>query len=187
MRHHLRVVSLVVLSLAVAVVAPAMAFAAYQAVAGTQTVTYEATGSMGMRFTGTTHELTAVSDATNVTITVPLAHLTSGMSLRDQHQNTHLDAAHHGTVQLVVPLASIHVPTTAPTTGTVRGTLKVKGLAKPFSFTYRATPAANGQIRVHGTGTVTLNDYGISVPSYLGITLRPTVAIAADFTLRSTP
>lgn len=186
MRHDSRTALLTVLTLTVVALVPALAFATFQAT-GTSTVTYEATGSMGMRFTGTTHDLTVADDGTQLTITVPLAHLTSGMSLRDRHQNDHLDAAHHGTVQLIVPRASLHIPSTAPTTGTVSGTLKVKGLSKPFSFTYRATPAANGQLRVHGTGTVTLANYGINVPSYLGVTLRPTVAIVADFTLRTVP
>jgi polyisoprenoid-binding protein YceI len=186
MRQHLRAVSIVVLSLAVAIIAPALASAAFQAT-GTSTVTYEAVGSMGMRFTGTTHDLTVADDGTQLTVTVPLAHLTTGMGLRDQHQNDHLDTAHHGTVQLVVPLASLHIPTGAPTTGTVTGQLRVKGLSKPLSFTYRAERSANGQLHIHGTATVTMANYGINVPSYLGVTLRPTVALVADFNLRNAP
>lgn len=185
MRHHSRAVLLTVLTLTAVALVPAFAFATFQA-AGTSTVTYEATGSMGMRFTGTTHDLTVTDDGTQLTITVSLAHLTTGMALRDRHQNDHLDAAHHGTVQLTVPLASLHIPTTAPTTGTVRGTLRIKGVAQPLSFTYRAERAAGGTLHIHGTATVDTSKYGIQIPAYLGVTVRKDVAIVADFSLRST-
>ena len=186
MRQHLRAVSIVVLSLAVAIIAPALASAAFQAT-GTSTVTYEAVGSMGMRFTGTTHDLTVADNGTQLTVTVPFAHLTTGMGLRDQHQNDHLDVAHHGSAQLLVPLASLHLPTGAPTTGTATGQLRIKGLSKPISFTYRAERSANGQLHIHATATVVIARYGINVPSYLGVTLRPNIAIVADFNLRNAP
>ena len=183
MRHHLRIVSLLVVALATAVLAPALASAAFQ-LTGTPTVTFTATGSMSMRFTGTTHDLTVADDGTQLTVTVRLTRLTTGIALRDRHTRDHLDVAHHGTAQLVVPLASLRVPTGAATSGTARGTLRIKGRTQPVSFTYRAERASNGQVRVHGTARIDYTTFGIQVPSYLGITLRKEIELAADFTLR---
>lgn len=184
MLHRHRIAALLVVSLATAVILPALANAAFQAT-GTSTVTFEATGSMGMRFVGTTHDLTVADNGTLLTVTVPFTHLTTGMDLRDRHMRDHLDAAHHGSAQLVVPLALLHVPATGVSNGTARGTLRIKGTPQPVDFHYRAERLANGQVRVHGTARIDHTKWGIEVPSYLGVTLHKEIDLVADFALRT--
>jgi len=170
---------------AAAAIAPAIAFAAFQAT-GTSTVTFTATGSMGLRIVGTTHELNVTDNSTQLTVNVPLSHLSTGIALRDRHLNDHLDVAHHGTAQLVVPLAALHVPTAAATSGTARGTLRVKGHTQPVDFRYRAERAANGQIHIHATARIDMTKFNMTAPSYLGVEVHKEVDLVADFSLRTT-
>jgi hypothetical protein len=48
-------------------------------------VDFEASGPAGLKITGSTPELTETEDAGNITLTVALGKLTTGINLRDQH------------------------------------------------------------------------------------------------------
>lgn len=147
---------------------------------GQSTVTFTATGTMGMRIVGTTHELDVQDDGTTLRITVPLSHLATGIDLRDQHMREHLDVAHHPSAVLSVPRASLVIPTSSETSGDASGTMELHGRTHAVTFHYRAEPR-DGAIRVSASTRVDMSQFGIDVPSYLGIDVDRRVAVSASF------
>ena len=60
------------------------------------------------------------------------------------------------------------------------GVLKLHGKTKPVPFHYLAK-RSGPQMIVSGTLHLNMNDFGIEVPSYLGITVKPDVEVAVQF------
>ncbi len=58
--------------------------------------------------------------------------------------------------------------------------MKLHGKTKDVSFHYVARKDGNA-MRVGGTVRVDMRDYGISVPSYLGVTVKPEVDVEVKF------
>ena len=58
--------------------------------------------------------------------------------------------------------------------------MTIHGRSKPVSFRYHATSDGAG-IHVTGDAHVNMTDYGINVPSYLGISVKDDVALDASF------
>lgn len=161
---------------------PAVASAALQS-AGTPDVSFTAQGPAGLHIVGTTHDLTLIDDGTTLTVRVPLAGLKTGIGLRDKHMKDHLDVEHYHDAVLTTPKASLKLPAASSVKGAARGKLMLRGQARDATFNYTAT-RAGAEIEVQGTMRVNMNDYGINVPSYLGVTVRPDVDIAVHFTVR---
>jgi hypothetical protein len=63
------------------------------------------------------------------------------------------------------------------------GMLSVHGVSKPCSIHYRVEQVGSGEFRVRGTTRIDLRDFGIDVPSYLGVHVDPGVGIQVDFSL----
>ena len=147
---------------------------------GQSTVSFAATGTMGMRIVGTTHELDVADDGSTLRITVPLAHLATGIDLRDEHMRDHLDVAHHPSAVLTVSRSSLVVPTSSETSGDASGTMEIHGRTHAVTFHYRAEPR-DGTIRVTASTRIDLGHYGIEVPSYMGIEVDRRVAVNASF------
>lgn len=165
----------VVLALAV----PAVGLAAYHETGSSEAV-FAATGSMGLRLEGHAHPVRVSDDGSNLTVTVALDHLETGIEMRDQHTKEFLDVAHHPTATLTVPRASLTLPTTAATEGDAHGTMNIHGQSHDVAFHYRAEPGANG-FHVRGTTRVDVRHYGLTPPSYLGVRVNPDVSVRVDF------
>ena len=162
--------------------APAIAAAALQA-AGTPNVEFVATGPMGLRIAGATHDLTVEDDGTSIKVHVPLGRLTTGIGLRDRHLLDHLDVRHFPAADLTVPRGALRIPTNQPVTATVRGTIRIHGRERPINFRYTATPQRSG-IAVVAATRVDMTQFGLEQPSYLGVTVAKEVNIAARFAVR---
>lgn len=159
---------------------PVAASAAFRA-SGTPSVSISVLGTLGMHIEGTTRELSVVDDGTNVTVRVALRNLGSGIALRDHHmRDTYLQVGRFPNAELTVPRTALRVPTSAPVTANVRGQLKVHGQTRNVTFHYEARRAGNA-IRVTGRVTFNMNDFGINVPTYMGITVRPNVDVNVQF------
>ena len=150
---------------------------------GPATTTFTASGPGGLKIVGTTHDLDVVDDGQTVTISVPLANLTTGIALRDKHmKEKYLQVPSF-------PNATFKVPRSAlPGVGAsgeadVPGTMNIHGQNHPVTVHFKAQGAGTTS-NVDGTAHVNMKDYGIEVPSYLGVTVKPDVDLAVHFVAR---
>lgn len=146
-------------------------------------VAFTASGPAGMKIVGNTTELATGGSPDTVTITVTLTHLTTGIDLRDKHmREKYLEAQTYPTAVLTVPRASIAFPAAAATqSADAQGTLTLHGQSRPTAFHYTAANLGTSY-RVDGTMRVNMHDFGITVPTYLGVTVKPDVDIEVHFT-----
>ncbi len=151
------------------------------------TVSFTCSGPGGLRIEGTGSELSAEERGGAVVLTVPLAKVTTGMSLRDSHMHDrYLEVGKYPDAQLVVPRAGLKFPTNgASVDGRAPGTMSIHGTSRPVSFHYTAV-RRGASYDVRGDVQVNMNDFGIVTPSYLGITVKPPVDIKVIFRLVET-
>ena len=150
---------------------------------GAQEITFTASGTAGLHIVGTTHEVAVNDDGTNITVRAQLAHLTTGIELRDNHTRDHLDVQHFPFTELKVARSAVQFPAGAATSGEAHGELTIHGQTKPVTFHYTATPESGG-IRVTAELSIKMTDFGIEQPTYMGIGVKKEVAIAVHLNLR---
>jgi polyisoprenoid-binding protein YceI len=145
-------------------------------------VGFIAVGPAGMRIEGTTQELKVVSGESGFVVTVPLGNLTTGIALRDRHmKEKYLEVPKFRETTLTVARPQLKIPAKGETVqGDVQGTLNLHGQSKPVTFHYEAR-GDGAQMVVNGRMHILMTDYGISVPSYLGVTVKPDVDVTASF------
>ena len=145
-------------------------------------VGFQASGPAGMKIEGTTTDLKVSEDGGNVVIDVPLANLTTGIALRDNHmREKYLEVPKFASATLVVAKASLKLPASADRSESdAPGTLTLHGQTHPVSVHYDAKGDGSGYV-AHGKFHVNMNDFGITVPTYLGVTVKPDVDVTASF------
>lgn len=150
---------------------------------GDPSVTFTAIGPGGLKIVGTTTDLTLADDAQSVSIAVPLANLSTGIALRDKHmREKYLQVQTYPLATLKVDRASIRFPAPgAEATGDAQGTMAIHGQSHGVTFHYTAKREGGGY-GVSGSVRINMKDYGIDVPSYLGVTVKPDVDVAVRFT-----
>jgi len=150
---------------------------------GTPRVSFHASGPAGMRIDGTTNDLDVDDRGASVVIRVPLRNLSTGISLRDHHmRDKYLQVGSFPNAELTVDRSAIHFPNGDGTSsGDAAGSMSIHGHSKNVNFHYTMA-RSGGQLRVAGTTSVDIRDYGIDVPSYLGITVKPNVDVEVQFT-----
>lgn len=168
-------------AVAVACLAPTLADAAFSR-SGTPNVQFTATGPAGLKIVGTSHELDVRDDGTSVTISVPLANLDTGIGLRNKHmREKYLEVDKFPRAELAVKRADLKVPEAgAQTSAEADGTMLLHGVSRPAHFSYKSRRDAAG-VHVTGSVRVNINDHGIAVPSYLGVTVKPDVDVELSF------
>ena len=172
---------LAAITVATLCLAPDLADAAF-ARAGTPTVQFTALGPAGLKIVGTTHDLDVRESDDIVNVSVPLASLDTGISLRNKHmREKYLEVDKYPRAELAVARSAIKVPTAgASTSGDVEGAIAIHGVSRKTHFTYQAKRDERG-LHVSGAVHVNMNEHGISVPSYLGVTVKPEVDVALTF------
>jgi len=145
-------------------------------------VTFRASGPAGMTIQGTTTDLKVSEDGGNVVVDVPLANLNTGIDLRDHHmKEKYLEVPKFPSTTLVVARTALKFPPPdGHAEGDAQGTLKLHGQSRPVTFHYEAKGAPGG-FAVQGKFRVNMNDFGITVPTYLGVTVKPDVDVSASF------
>lgn len=144
-------------------------------------VSFEAAGPAGMKIDGSTSELSVADDGTNVTVTVPLGNLTTGISLRDHHmKEKYLEVPKYPAATLTIARSALKVPAGGEVKADVPGTLQLHGQTHPVSVHYDAK-STGSSIDAHGAFRINMNEYGIAVPVYLGVTVKPDIDVAASF------
>lgn len=149
-------------------------------------VSFKAAGP-GMTIEGTTSSLSVVEQDGTVTITVPLANLTTGIALRDSHmRDKYLEVQKYPTAVLTVARSAMQLPAAgAQGHGDSPASIQIHGQTRPCTVHYDVTADGAG-FAVKGKLQVNMNAFGITVPSYLGVTVKPDVDIAANFRVEGT-
>ncbi|HZW87610.1 MAG TPA: YceI family protein [Myxococcaceae bacterium] len=142
-------------------------------------------GPAGLRIEGTTHELTISERDGELVFEVPLSGVDTGIGLRNRHLRGYLDVAHFPTAALHVARKTVQLPAPGKwAEADAPGTLTIRGVSRPCTVHYRAEGGAGGDVRVRGTIGIDMRDFGVEVPSYLGVSVDPAVSIQVDFSLR---
>lgn len=149
---------------------------------GAPHVAFHANGTAGMKIVGTTSELDVDDRGAEIVIKVPLRNLTTGIALRDHHmRDKYLEVGAYPDAVLTVPRSALQVPASDGTSsGDATGAMTIHGRTKDVRFHYTVA-RAGGAYHVGGTTHVNIRDFGIAVPSYLGVTVRPDIDVEVQF------
>ena len=139
-------------------------------------------GPGGLKIRGTTPELSVSEGDGKVTVKVPLAKLTTGISLRDRHmREKYLEVGKYPDAVAVVPRSGLEFPAKGATVKSkVNGTMAIHGVSQPVKLKYTATNN-NGAIAVDGSCKLDMREFGINVPTYLGVGVDPKVDVDVKF------
>lgn len=157
--------------------------AAATRVTGEPTAGFHGRGPGGFSLQGTTHQLRVEDDGTLLKVVVPLAGLQTGISLRDRHlRERYLEVEKYPDAVLELPWSAVKLPSDGQTTeGTAPGKMTLHGKSHEVQVKYRVTRTGN-RYQVTGNVPLNINDYGIDVPSYFGVTVQPDIDASASFT-----
>ena len=136
-----------------------------------------------------TESLTVADDGTNLTFTVDMTTVKTGIELRDEHMKTKfLHTETYPTTTLVFPKAGIAWPTEVgqKAAGSMEAQFTAKGATKPVKMTYEVQKTKQGW-KCTGAFDYNTNDHGIEVPSYLGVTVDAKQSAKAVFYLVDAP
>ena len=145
-------------------------------------VSFDASGPAGMKIEGSTADLTVADDGVNVVATVPLANLSTGIGLRDHHmKEKYLEVAKYPVATLTIVRSALKIPRAGESsTGDVAGTVQLHGQTHPVTVHYDAK-GDGASFSVRGAFHINMNEFGITVPVYLGVTVKPDVDVSASF------
>jgi polyisoprenoid-binding protein YceI len=145
-------------------------------------VTFQASGPAGMTIEGTTPDLTLVDQGDNVVITVPLGNLTTGIAVRDRHmKEKYLEVPKFPTAVLTVARTALRLPTGSDKVeADAPSTLTIHGQTRPVVVHYDAKKDGDA-LSARGKFRINMRDFGIDVPSYLGVTVKPDIDVSAAF------
>ncbi len=148
---------------------------------GDANVSFTASGPGGMQIVGSTSELNLSDDGTTVTVSVPMRNLTTGIALRDKHmKEKYLQVDRFTTAELSVARSALKVPANGEAGGDATGTMKLHGQTKSVTFHYMAK-RDGGSLKVAGTVHVNMSDYGMEIPSFMGVKVKPDVDVTVKF------
>jgi polyisoprenoid-binding protein YceI len=148
---------------------------------GGASASFQAHGPAGMDITGKTSDVSVADDGSTITVVVKLERLDTGMGLRDKHTKEALEVSTYPTAELKVARSSLKFPAAgAESSGDTKGSLKIHGQSKDVSFHYSAKLDGD-TLGVKGSATINMTDFGIKPPSYLGVSVKPEVAINVSF------
>jgi polyisoprenoid-binding protein YceI len=149
---------------------------------GNASVVFVATGPGGLRIVGKSGELQVADSGAALKITAPLGNLKTGIDLRDRHlRDKYLHVRQHPNAVLEVQRGALKHPTGGGSVASeADGTLTLHGKAKSIRFKYSARHEG-GRIKVEGGFRIDIRDFGIEVPSYLGLKVKPEVDANAQF------
>jgi polyisoprenoid-binding protein YceI len=140
-------------------------------------------GPAGFTIEGTTSTVGVVDDGRTFSVTVDLASVKTGISLRDEHmREKYLHVDRFPSAVLVVSRQAVALPDDGSRESTATGSMTIHGVTKEQPFSFRAS-CVQRVCSVEGTAKLNFNDFGVAVPSYLGITVKPNVTVKATFRL----
>jgi polyisoprenoid-binding protein YceI len=147
-------------------------------------VSFHGKGPAGFALVGTTTTLALDDNGQRLELSVPLDTLKTGIDLRDRHmREKYLETSKFPTATLVVDKAQVKLPSKDgdSTSGDATGQLTVHGVTRSQRFSYVVQKAGRAS-RVTAQLKMSFKDHGVSVPSYLGITVKPDLEVKVAFT-----
>lgn len=143
---------------------------------------FHASGPAGMAIDGNTPDVTVNDDGTTVKVVVALGNLTTGVTLRDDHtRNKYIEVGKFPNATLSVARSALKFPADGATTsGDAQGTMNIHGKDKTVTFHYTASKKG-AAISVVGNAALDITDFGITVPSYLGVTVKKDITVDVSF------
>lgn len=145
-------------------------------------VAFAASGPAGMKIEGATSDLQVADKGDNIIITVPLANLTTGIGLRDKHmKEKYLEVQKYPLAILSVGRSTLKLPSGDDKIETdVPSTISIHGQTRPASVHYEVKRDGTTLV-TRGRFHINMTDFGITVPSYLGVTVKPDIDVSANF------
>ena len=145
-------------------------------------VGFTAVGPRGLKINGHSTSLQVEGDDKNITITVPLSALDTGIGLRNSHmKDKYLEVSKYPNAVLVVPKISVGYPNASASKAT--GTLTLHGVTKPTAFNYDVRKDG-ADYTVSGSLRVNLADFKIEQPSFAGMKVDPDIDVKVSFRAR---
>jgi polyisoprenoid-binding protein YceI len=145
-------------------------------------VIFTAKGPAGLTITGSTADLQITDDGKRVSISVPLRALTTGIVQRDQHmKDKYLQVSQFPAAELSIERGALKPPSSGAVSADVKALMKIHGKTKTITIHYAAKKTGDGAIQVVGTTTLDIRDYGIEIPKFMGVTVKPDVSVAVTF------
>jgi polyisoprenoid-binding protein YceI len=140
---------------------------------------FVAVGPAGLTIEGKTNEVILTERDGMLVFTVPLSGIDTGISLRNKHmREKYLEVHRHPNAVFTVSRAQLDLPSAGRTrSGTITGALSIHGVTKAVSAKYKVRND-NGRLDTEGSMRINIRDFGINVPSYLGVTVKPDVDVA---------
>jgi polyisoprenoid-binding protein YceI len=93
----------------------------------------------------------------------------------------YLQTPNYPTAELQVPRSALKIPSAGGNVAQdAGGTLLLHGKTKPVNLHYTSSREGS-KLKVRGTMHINMNEFGIEVPVYLGVTVKPDVDIVAQF------
>lgn len=182
--------TLPILSLLAALSLTSTASAGTLKVDGKPKVTFFAVGSPSfLNIEGTTTSLNLADDGTALKFSVPMKTVDSGVELRDEHMRDkyiHVET----TPDAIITFNKADVPWPAEgardARGTVKGTFEVHGIAQPADITYQISRTKTGY-RVKAKFDYDCTKHGITIESYMGVTIDPKMYAVVNVDLADAP
>lgn len=149
---------------------------------GPTSAVFHAKGPGGLRIEGKTGDVRVSEASGDVKIVVPLSPIDTGISLRNKHmREKYLEVHKYPNAVLTVKRSALKFPKSgAALEADAQGEMKIHGKTKKVGFHYRAK-RSGARYDVSGHVALNINDYGIKVPSYLGVTVKPDITVDVHF------
>jgi len=150
---------------------------------GQSSATFNGKGPAGFKLEGKTSDLKLEDDGKVLRIIVPLANMKTGIDLRDRHmREKYLEVEKYPDAVLEVPWSEIKLPEEGQsTTAKGKGKMTLHGKTKDVTFSYTVQRKGN-DYQVTGNTPLNIKEFGIDIPSYLGVTVKPDIETIVSFT-----
>ena len=182
----MRKIALIAVAAALATLSPVLTADAKLTSIGDPQVNFHADGPVGLNIDGWSSDLTAKETDGQIVVTAPLTNLKTDNSLRDKHLRKYLEVDKQGysAARLTVAVADLKMPADQQTvTQHAKGKFWMHGKERTIDFDYRAKHTGS-DFMVQGKTHIDIRDYGVEVPCYLGVCVKPEVKIKVTFKLR---
>jgi polyisoprenoid-binding protein YceI len=148
---------------AIVVMAPSTAAEATLSSPTDAHVVFDASGPAGLKIEGTTSDINVAEDSGNVVITVPLANLTTGISLRDHHmREKYLEVPKFPAAILTIPRVALKFPNPGEKVeADAQGTITLHGQSHPVAVHYD-TKDDGSALAAHGVFRLNASRFGFS-------------------------
>lgn len=144
---------------------------------GERRASFKAVGPGGLAIEGKGNDVSVKDHGNEISVIVGLDGMKTGIDLRDRHmREKYLETNKYPKATFTVEKSKLKIPGGSE----VEGKLQLHGVTKPIKVKYEAK-GSDQSLNVQGTARLNMKDFGIQVPSYLGVTVKPDVTVSIRF------